>query len=72
MSKALDMEIRICGGTVALSSESSIVGIKIDGEELFYGPAVTLADILRRDRDYMNYINTHDINGRPYDWKASE
>ena len=71
MSKALDMEIKVCGGTVALSSESSIVGIKIDGEELFFGPAATLADILRRDRDYMDYINTHDVDGRPYDWKAS-
>lgn len=71
MSKALDMEIRVCGSTVTLSSESNIVGIKIDGEELFRGPAVTLADILRRDRDYMDYIHTHDADGRPYDWKAS-
>ena len=68
----LDMKIKVCGGAVTFESESEIVCVTIGGEDLFRGPAVTLADILRRDRDYMNYVNAHDTNGRPYDWKASE
>ena len=70
MSKTLDMEIKVSGGTVTLNSESSIVYIKIDGEEVFRGPSCTLADILRKDKEYMEYISSHDVDGRPYDWKA--
>ena len=57
---------------VTFNSVSSIVYIIIDGEEVFRGPSCTLADILRKDKEYMEYISSHDVDGRPYDWKASE
>ena len=72
MSKTLNMEIKVLGGTVTFNSVSSIVYIIIDGEEVFRGPSCTLADILRKDKEYMEYISSHDVDGRPYDWKASE
>jgi len=59
----LNMEVKTAGGTVTLESVSEIVYVKIDGEDVFRGPARTLADILKRDRDYMNWVDSHDADG---------
>lgn len=68
----LSMSVRTAGGIVTIESVSTIVEVKIEDEVLFYGPAKTLADILRRDRDYMDYICSHDVDGRPYDWALND
>lgn len=61
----MKVEIETLGGTVTLENECSILSITIDDEYLFRGPACTLADILRKDKEFMEFISSHDLYGNP-------